>query len=349
MTTAINDNNAFHTVAVLGAGVIGASWSALFLAAGLKVRVYDPMEEAEASVHDYITRAWPTLEALDMTGRARGLANDANTEAGADGSERSGKVDGGGKSNIDWADAISFHTSAAEAVQGAQFVQENVPERLELKHAIYAEIEPHLSSEAIVASSASGLMVSEMQKGWKDPSRFMLGHPFNPPHLIPLVELLTNDKTADGVMELAEAFYELVGKVTIRVKREVPAHVANRLQAALWREAIYLVESGVASVEDVDKAVWAGPGLRWAAEGPHMLFHLGAGAGGLQEFCNRYRDSFHRWWDDLGDVELTPELAEKLMIGAQEEGGDKDIQSLADKRDALITGMLKATMPLRGK
>lgn len=320
MTTAINDNNAFHTVAVLGAGVIGASWSALFLAAGLKVRIYDPMEGAEASVRDYITRAWPTLEALDMTGRMS-----------------------------DWADAISFHSSAAEAVQGVQFVQENVPERLELKHAIYAEIEPLLSSEAIVASSASGLMVSEMQKGWKDPSRFMLGHPFNPPHLIPLVELLTNDKTADGVMELAEAFYELVGKVTIRVKREVPAHVANRLQAALWREAIYLVESGVASVEDVDKAVWAGPGLRWAAEGPHMLFHLGAGAGGLQEFCNRYRDSFHRWWDDLGDVELTPELAEKLMIGAQEEGDGKDIQSLADKRDALITGMLKATMPLRGK
>lgn len=149
------------------------------------------------------------------------------------------------------------------------------------------------------------------------------------------------------MLEIAEAFYKDVGKVTIRVQREVPAHVANRLQAALWREAIYLVESGVASVEDVDKAVWAGPGLRWAAEGPHMLFHLGAGAGGLQEFCNRYGDSFHRWWDDLGNANLTPELAKKLMKGVEQEGGTQTMAELSNKRDALITGLLQATKSLR--
>lgn len=306
----------FTTAAILGAGVIGASWAALFLAAGLKVRVYDPMPDAEEKVRDYIAKAWPVLTQLGMTDQ--------------------GGIDG-----------LSFHVDPATAVQGAQFVQESVPERLTIKHELYAKIEAHLQPEAVVASSASGLMVHEMQAGWQDPSRFILGHPFNPPHLIPLVELLGNDKTADGVLELAEAFYKLVGKVTIRVQREVPAHVANRLQAALWREAIYLVQSGVASVEDVDKAVWAGPGLRWAAMGPHMLFHLGAGAGGLQEFCNRYRDSFHRWWDDLGDAQLDMATAMSLMQGVQDEAAGADLDEMSAQRDTMIAGMLAATKPLR--
>ncbi len=306
----------FHTVAVLGAGVIGASWTSLFLAAGLKVRVYDPIAGAEAKVRDYIDNAWPVLTQLGLT-------------------ELGNK------------DLVSFHSDPAEAVQGAQFVQESVPERLPIKHALYRQIEPHLDANAVVASSASGLMVSEMQAGWQDPSRFILGHPFNPPHLIPLVELLGNEKTAAGVLELAEAFYQQVGKVTIRVQKEVPAHVANRLQAALWREAIYLVQSGVASVEDVDKAVWAGPGLRWAAMGPHMLFHLGAGAGGLEEFCNRYGDSFHRWWDDLGDAQITEHTASALMQGVQAEGKGESVEAMSAQRDAMIAGMLAATRPLR--
>lgn len=164
-----------------------------------------------------------------------------------------------------------------------------------IKRALFAEIEPALKKDAIVASSASGLTLSEMQVGWSDPSRLILGHPFNPPHLIPLVEVFANPLTGDGVIEEAERFYRDVGKITIRLEREVPGHVANRLQAALWREALHLVKSGVASVKDVDTAVWAGPGLRWAAMGPTMLFHLGAGSGGIGSFCERYTDSFNRW------------------------------------------------------
>jgi 3-hydroxybutyryl-CoA dehydrogenase len=308
----------FEEVSVLGAGVIGSSWAALFLAAGLQVNVFDPAKDSEKAVRDYTERAWPTLETL-------GLTQNGDPQR------------------------IKFHSSAKLAVRDVQFVQESIPEQLELKHQLFAEIEPHLSTEAIVASSASGLMVSEMQKGWLDPSRFFLGHPFNPPHLIPLVELLANEQTAAGVLEAAEAFYHQVGKVTIRVKRELPGHVANRLQAALWREAIHLVQSGVASVEDVDKAIWAGPGLRWAAMGPHMLFHLGAGPGGLMEFCNRYRESFHRWWDDLGEVELTPELAEILYDGVQVEAKGRDVQSASAQRDALIVSMLRGTLGLRGE
>ena len=306
----------FERAAVIGAGVIGASWTALFLARGLAVAVHDPAEGAEAQVRDYVARAWPTLDKLGLT------------EQGDP-------------------DRITFHESPGAAVEGAQFVQENVPVRLEIKHVLFAEIEPHLAPEAIVASSASGLMVREMQEGWRDPARFLLGHPFNPPHLIPLVELLANEHTAPGTLEAAEAFYAQVGKVTIRVQKEVPGHVANRLQAALWREAIHLVEAGVASVEDVDKAVWAGPGLRWSAMGPHMLFHLGAGPGGMASFCERYRESFHRWWEDLGTPALTPALAETLVAGVAEEADGQDIATASASRDALIVAMLQATKDLR--
>lgn len=186
-----------------------------------------------------------------------------------------------------------------------------------------------------------------MQNGWSDASRMVLGHPFNPPHLIPLVEVMGNEKTASGVIEAAERFYASAGKTTIRVNKEVPGHVANRLQAAVWREAINLVVQGVASVEDVDKAVWAGPGLRWAAMGPTMLFNLGAGDGGLQAFCDHFADTFNGWWDDLGQIHLTPEIAAQLIEGVDQEADGQSPADLSARRDALITAMQKATADLR--
>jgi len=306
----------FAHTANIGAGVIGASWTALFLASGRSVAVYDPSEAVEDSVHRYIERAWPTLTEL-------GLTENGNP------------------------DRVTFHQSAAEAVEGAAFVQENVPERLPVKHALFAEIEPALAANAIVASSASGLTLGQMQKGWSDPSRFVLGHPFNPPHLIPLVEVMGNDLTATGIVDGAVRFYESVGKTTIRVKREVPGHVANRLQAAVWREAIHLVTSGVASVEDVDKAVWAGPGLRWAAMGPTMLFNLGAGAGGLDAFCDHFADTFNGWWDDLGQVYLDEAVKKQLVAGIDDAAGGLSQEELAERRDAMITAMQKAVAGLR--
>ncbi|MER8930635.1 3-hydroxyacyl-CoA dehydrogenase NAD-binding domain-containing protein [Mesorhizobium sp. M0859] len=304
-----------HT-AVLGAGVIGASWTALFLASGYTVSIFDVSDSAETQVRKYVENAWPVLKDL-------GLAKNGNP------------------------DRISFHKSATKAVDGAQFIQESVPERLPIKHELYATIEPAIMPEAVVATSASGLTLSEMQAGWKDPSRFVLGHPFNPPHLIPLVEVMGNERTAQGVLETVERFYASAGKITIRVNREVPGHVANRLQAAVWREAIHLVKTGVASVEDVDKAMWAGPGLRWAAMGPTMLFHLGAGEGGLAAFCDRYTDSFNRWWDDLGVLHLEPELAKQLVSGIAQAADGQTPADLAAHRDGLITAMLKAMAPLR--
>ncbi|QMU59836.1 MAG: 3-hydroxyacyl-CoA dehydrogenase [Boseongicola sp.] len=306
----------FSHTAALGAGVIGASWTALFLASGRSVAVFDPSPSAEKLVRDYVENAWDAMTQLGLT-------------------------DGGSPDNL------TFHASAAEAVEGATFIQESVPERLPIKHALYAEIEPAMAPSAIIASSASGLTLGQMQEGWTDPSRLVLGHPFNPPHLIPLVEVMGNAKTAEGVPEAAERFYEAVGKVTIRVRREVSGHVANRLQAAVWREAINLVQTGVASMGDVDKAMWAGPGLRWAAMGPTMLFNLGAGPGGLQSFCDHFTDTLNGWWDDLGQVYLDPDVTAQLVKGVNEEAGELNQKELAAKRDALITAMQIAAAKLR--
>ena len=307
--------NVDHTCS-LGGGVIGASWTALFLAAGKSVAVYDIDPNVERSVRDYVDTAWPVLEQLGMTAAGN-------------------------------PDSVTFHADARAAVADAGFVQESVPERIEIKHELFQLVEDALDTDAIFASSASGLTLTEMQGGWNSPDRFVVGHPFNPPHLIPLVEVLGNDRTASGVVDDARAFYESVGKQTIEVKKEVSGHVANRLQAALWREVINLVATGVVSVEDVDTAVWAGPGLRWAAMGPNMLFHLGAGEGGLTSFCERYTDSYNRWFDDLGDIHLDAEIAAQLVAGVAEEADGKDLAELSAERNALLAVILTATAPLR--
>lgn len=301
--------NKVTRVASLGGGVIGQSWTALFLAAGKSVAVFDPDPLTEKRVRQAVESAWPVLTEL-------GLADHGNPED------------------------LVFCADARTAVEGAGFIQESVPEKIALKHDLYAAIEPALDPGAVVASSASGLTLTEMQGGWQEPDRFVLGHPFNPPHLIPLVEVMGNDQTAPGVVERTRDFYESVGKVTIEVKREVPGHVANRLQAALWREAIHLVNEGVASVEDVDTAVSAGPGLRWAAMGPTLLFHLGAGEGGLAAFCERYADSFNQWFDSLGRPYVDEATARRLVEGLRPISESHAVDDLAHRRDALITGMI---------
>ncbi len=294
------------TIGIVGSGVIGASWSALFLAAGHNVVNYDPDPDNAVKTNAYIAKAWQSLIEL-------GLVRDGATH-----------------------DAITYVDSAANAVRMADFVQESVPERLPIKLETYREIEPALPQGVIVATSSSGLLLKDMQDGWEDPSRLILGHPFNPPHLIPLVELLGNEKTADGVLDEAAMIYEDAGKETIRVLKEVPAHVANRLQAALWREAISLVAEGVASLEDVDKAVTAGPGLRWSVMGPHMLFSLGSGGGGIETFCERFGPSFHTWWASMGDVELTPEVIAMLKDGVSAEEAGRSFEALAAERDSKL-------------
>ena len=305
-----------QNVAVLGGGVIGASWTALFLAAGRSVTLFDPASDVETSVRAYIETAWPALEELGLTDRAT-------------------------------PEALLFVGTAAEAVANADFVQENVPERLAIKHATYAEIEPALKDGTIVSSSTSGLTLDALQDGWRDPAPLILGHPFNPPHLIPLVELTANAKTGADVLGRTEAFYHDIGKVTIRIRKGMPGHVANRLQAAVWREVVHMAVEGVASIEDIDKAMWAGPGLRWAAMGPTMLFHLGAGDGGLQGFCDHFRDTFNGWWDDLGDPRLDDDVIATLVAGMAEQAAGKSPKHLSAERDRMLTAIQAAVKAVR--
>lgn len=308
---ATSPERAAGRVAVLGAGLIGRSWTALLLAAGASVAIYDPDPTAQERVREGIASAWPQLAAL-------GLATTAAPRG-----------------------ELVVTADARVAVEGAGFVQESVPERLAIKHELYAAIEPALAPGAILASSASGLTLTELQGGWRDPGPLVLGHPFNPPHLIPLVEVMGNARTRPGVVDAACAFYAAIGKVPIVVRKEVPGHVANRLQAALWREAIHLVREGVASVDDVDTAISSGPGLRWAVMGPTRLFHLGGDEGGLASFCERYADSFDRWWDDLGAPHLDDETARALVDGLGV--GTADIPGLVARRDVDLVQVIAAT------
>lgn len=295
-------------IAVLGSGTIGQSWCALFLAAGHRVMAYDPNPNMQQQILDYITKAQSALDALGYFGSGC--------------SER-----------------LEFTTNAQEAVKGSRFVQENAPEDLALKHTLYQEIELALDSDAILLSSTSGFTLTELQHGLSNPSQLVIAHPFNPPHLIPLVEVLGNDLTMPGLVDEVLRFYESLGKVPIELKKSVPGHVANRLQAVLWQEVLHLAKEGVASLPDIDKAIANGPGLRWAVYGPNQLFSLAAGDQGLLGFIQHLGPSFESWWSSAGHVtfdEDTRRLIEQQCVYSDE----SDADDLKRRRDQIICQIL---------
>jgi carnitine 3-dehydrogenase len=309
------DPDQVERVAVLGAGTIGASWTAQFLARGLAVAVYDPDPGCATRVGAFIQNAWPTLERLGLS-------------ASADPTR------------------VSFHDDPATAVAGVALVQENGPENLEIKRRLFAEMEAGLAPEAVIASSTSGFMPSELQEGRAGPERYVVGHPFNPPHLIPLVEVVGGRSTAPDVLDWTVGFYAALGKRPIRIRREVPGHVANRMQVALYREAIHLVLEEVASVEDVDAAIAYGPGLRWALMGPHMAHHLAGGQGGLRHLLEHIGPGIERWWNDLGRPDLTPAAIDRL-VEAFAEAEFRPIRQLEAERDALLVALLETLQTTR--
>jgi carnitine 3-dehydrogenase len=287
------------TVAVIGTGVIGAGWAALFLAHGLDVVATDPAPGAEE--------------------RLRAALEGAVT------------------------DRLRFVADAGEAAAGADFVQENGPEREDVKHALFAVLDEAARPDVILASSSSGLLPSDIARGCPHhPERVVVGHPFNPPHLIPLVEVVPGRRTTPEVVDRAVEFYTAVGKRPIRLAHELPGHVANRLQAALWQEAYSLVERGVATVADIDTAIAYGPGLRWAVLGPFLNQHLSGGAGGLAHILRHLGPPTEEWWRDLGQVHLTPELAETLVAGVDAELAGTDQARLVAARDAVLDQLLAA-------
>ena len=296
-------------VAVVGTGLIGSSWAALFLAHGLDVVATDPAEGAEERLRASVALIRSKLALW-------GLAPSAS----------------GGE--------LRFERQWEAAVAGVDFVQENGPERIDFKIELFARLDAALPPRVLLASSTSGLSIGAMQAGCAHPERCLIGHPFNPAHLIPLVEIVGGPRTAVACLEQAEAFYTGLGKRTIRLQKEMVGHVANRLQAALWREAIHLVNEGVVSVAEVDAAVCYGPGLRWALAGPNLNFHLGGGEGGMAHFMNHLSGPMATWWQDLGAPDLTPEIKAKIIAGVAAAAAGRSVAGLTAQRDELLAGVL---------
>ncbi len=303
-----HESTAMNRVAVIGTGTIGASWAAYFLAHGLTVAASDPAPGAEPALRRFIDAAWPALEQLGLS-------------PGADRAR------------------LHFHPAIAQACDGADWVQENGPEREAVKADLFAQIDAATPARAIIASSSSTLLVTAMQARCAHPERCVLGHPFNPPHLIPLVEVVGGAQTAPASVERAIAFYRAIGKHPIKLNKEMPGHVSNRLQAALWREAAYLVEQGVVSVADVDAAISKGPGLRWALMGPIMTYHLGGGAGGLRYLLDHI--GVAQLWPDLGTPAMTRPFEDQLIAGVEAQAGGQSIADLARARDRKLLAILR--------
>jgi 3-hydroxyacyl-CoA dehydrogenase len=298
-------------VCVIGAGTIGASWTAYFLARGFEVAAYDPAPNGEDFARRFIDNAWPTLEKLNAV------------QPGADRKR------------------FSFFKDPAAAAKGAGFVQESGPEREDVKIELFAAIDGAAPPEAVIASSSSGLLISRITAKCKHPGRCVIGHPFNPPHLIPLVEVVGGEKTSPDAINKAITFYRDIGKHPIHIRKEVRGHVANRLQAALWREAYHLVGEGVVSVSDLDLAISSGPGLRWALLGPFATQHLSGGAGGLEHVLEHLGPPMEEWWADLGSPTLSPELVATLVTGVREELGGREA-AVAAARDQALRELLAA-------
>src|SRR4051812_3769338 len=300
-----------HRVAIIGTGAIGASWTALFLANGLDVVATDIAPDAETSLRRFVKAAWPALERL-------GLAPGASQTR------------------------LTFTSGLTAAVRTADFIQENGPERIDFKKKLYRQLDELLPADVIIASSSSGLTMSAIQSDCPShPERCVIGHPFNPPHLVPLVEIVGGAKTSEATIERAAEFYTGLGKQVVRVRKEVPGHVANRLQAALAREVYHLVADDVVSVADVDKALCWGPGLRWGIMGQVLLNHLGGGQGGIEHFFQQFTGPMTAWWKVLGSPQLTPEVRRKLIDGLHAEVGSRSIPELEAQRDEILLGLLE--------
>lgn len=304
-----------RTVGVLGGGLIGMSWASLFLARGCAVVVVDPRTEAEAALTAFVAEAWPFLHALD-------LAQDEQPREAA------------------------FATDIA-ALAGADFVQECGPDRIDAKQAMIADLEKVIAPDVVIASSTSSLLASDMQAGARHPGRILVAHPMNPPHLVPMVELVAGRATDPAALDAAEAFYGAMRRVTIRVQREMVGHLANRLTSALYREAVNIVAEGIASVGDVDKAIAYGPGMRWALMGPHLTYHLGGGPGGYRHYLDHLGPTQEARWKTLGNPELTDALKDALVAGMDEALADADSASLAARRDEALVELARLKAKFR--
>jgi carnitine 3-dehydrogenase len=289
--------------------VIGAGWAAHFLRMGYDVAAWDPGPGAAGRLAAHVDAAWPTLERLGLRpGAAR--------------------------------DRLRFASDLANAVAGAGFVQESAPEVLAAKVDLFARLDAITPPEIVISSSTSGFAMSEMAVEAANRGRFVVGHPFNPPYLIPLVEIVGGEDTDPAAVAWTEKFYAHAGKVCLTMEREVPGFVGNRLQEALWREALHMIDSGQATVQQIDDSITYGPGLRWALMGPILTFHLAGGQGGMAHMLDHFGPALLEPWTRLSAPALTPRLRDLVVAGVDQAVGDTTVTELERRRDAFLTDLL---------
>lgn len=304
------DSGVIRTVAIVGTGTIGASWACLFLAHGVNVVATDIRSGAEVELRTAVDHLWPSLRTAVANLGRRG--------------------------------ELSFSSDLTEACSTADFVQENATERLDAKIALMQKVDKATRPDVVIASSSSAISVTEMQSGCAHPERLVLGHPFNPPHLVPLVEVVGGKKTKEEYLAKADVFYTSVGKVTVRLRKEIYGHIANRLQAAIFREAIHLLEAGVASAEDIDRAVSEGPGPRWALMGPLLTYHLAGGTAGMQGFWDMFAPMQDQLWRDLGTPLPTDDLQSRVTAAVEESYRGRNLNDLIRDRNKGLQAILSA-------
>jgi len=297
-------------VGVVGAGVIGGGWALHYLRMGLDVDVYDPAPHAQGDLLQMLEVTWPLLERI-------GLRPGASP------------------------DRIHFHGDLAGAVGAADVVQENSPEDSAIKREIIAAIDRAAPPEAVIASSTSGFAMTMLQADCVHPERCVVGHPFNPPYLIPLVEVVGGQKTDQAAVDWLTAFYLAVGKRPLRLSRELPGFVGNRLQEAMWREALHMVAAGEATVEEIDESIAYGPGLRWAQMGPCLTFHLAGGKEGMAHMLDHFGAALLERWTRLQAPPLTPELRERMVDGCLREADGRSVAELERRRDEFLAELLQ--------
>jgi len=298
-------------IACIGAGVIGGGWAAHFLAQGYDVVAWDPAPDGEARLRELVATAWPALEAL-------GLAAGASTTR------------------------LSFAATLEAAVAEAQFVQESAPERLELKRELLLALDRATPPAVVIGSSTSGFAMTDMQPDTAGAARMVVGHPFNPPYLIPLVEVVGGARSDPAAIAWAAAFYRAAGKFALEMDRELPGFIANRLQDAMWREALHMVAAGEATVGQIDAAIREGPGLRWPIMGPCLTFHLAGGPGGMAHMLDHFGPALEEPWTRLAAPPLTPELRDRMVEGCAAEAAGRSIAELIRERDAKLVAIRKA-------
>ncbi len=303
--------SSIRKVAVVGSGVIGSGWAARCLARGIEVVAWDPGKGAEAQMRANVANAWPAMSKLGMAPHAT-------------------------------QDKLTFVPTLEQCVADADFIQENAPDREELKRKLFNQIADACRPDVLIASSSSGLLPTDIQRECRNPERTLIGHPFNPVYLLPLVELIGGKKTAPEAITKAADFYRSIGMYPLHVRKEIEGYLSDRLQEALWREVLHLVNDGIATTEELDAAIAYGPGLRWSIWGTCLIFHLAGGEGGMRHMLEHFGPALELPWTKLKAPTLTPALIDRMASGTEAQAAGRSIKDLERLRDDCLISVMQA-------